>query len=76
MAHEGGSGRWSDDAAISHLLLGEDAVAIVAALKAAIRISNRCQAWWKTVPVLPRDHFKGKRISSAFLRSSTTGVMR
>jgi nitrite reductase/ring-hydroxylating ferredoxin subunit len=30
-------GRWSDHVALAHLLLGDDAVAIVAALKAAIR---------------------------------------
>jgi hypothetical protein len=32
-----GRGRWSDHAALAHLLLGDDAVAIMAALKAAIR---------------------------------------
>ena len=32
-----GGGRWSDHAALAHLLLGDDAVAIMAALKAAIR---------------------------------------
>jgi nitrite reductase/ring-hydroxylating ferredoxin subunit len=32
-----GAGRWSDHAALAHLLLGDGAVAIVAALKAAIQ---------------------------------------
>jgi nitrite reductase/ring-hydroxylating ferredoxin subunit len=32
-----GGGRWSDHAALAHLLLSDDAVAIMAALKAAIR---------------------------------------
>jgi nitrite reductase/ring-hydroxylating ferredoxin subunit len=32
-----GRGRWSDHAALAHLLLGDNAVAIVVALKAAIR---------------------------------------
>jgi hypothetical protein len=32
-----GGGRWSDHVPLAHLLLGDDAVAIVAALKAAIR---------------------------------------
>jgi nitrite reductase/ring-hydroxylating ferredoxin subunit len=36
-----GTGRWSDHAALAHRLLGDDAVTIMAALKAAIRAGAR-----------------------------------
>jgi len=46
-----GTGRWSDHAALAHLLLGDDAVEIMAGLKAAIRAGaaptdlGRCLAY-------------------------------
>jgi len=52
-----GGGRWSDHAALAQLLLGDDAVAIMAALKTAIRVGasiRNTEAGHQGVAVLSR----------------------